>query len=283
VHDNQEMIDRIKNLPTLSPILQKIRAVMSLPDTAANDIVEVLKLDPAISGKVLRLANSAYIGIPRTVSSLQNAVVILGQQRIYSLVMAASALSAVPRGLDTPFTIRHFWKHSVTVAIICESIARHLQRYDDMEAGEFFCAGILHDIGKLALGAYDPCRIADAHEKSEKDGVAMFKVEDPALSHSQIGFHLAERWNLPENLSSAILYHHTPEVAAGYHKMTAIVHLADIMAHLIGLQTFTNEAVPTIEEFAVAQIELPAERLRTIAYEACEDEKRIEAVIDMIE
>ncbi|GAG15882.1 unnamed protein product, partial [marine sediment metagenome] len=148
-------IEKINTLPSLSPVVQKISAVIADPDVSANDVVDVLKLDPAIASKVLRLANSAYIGMPRTVSSLQNAVVILGQRRIHSLVLAASTLSALKPDNSLPFSYMRFWKHSVTVAIICESIARHLKRYDPIEAGEVFCGGILHDIGKLVLGVYD--------------------------------------------------------------------------------------------------------------------------------
>jgi putative nucleotidyltransferase with HDIG domain len=276
------LVEKINTLPTLSPILQKIKAVMGQPDSSAADIVDVLKLDPAISSKVLRLANSAYIGIPRTVSSLQNAVVILGQQRIYSLVLASSTLAAIPRGVELPFRSMDFWKHSITVAIVCESIARHLQRYDDMETGEFFCAGILHDIGKLALSVFDPERIVTARTHSEEKGVAFFEAEDEDMTHMQVGYLLAHRWNFPENLTNAILNHHTPERAIAFKKVVAIVHLADIMVHLIGLQTFPNEPVPVIRDFAISQIELQPERLRTIAYEACEDEKRIESLIAFV-
>jgi putative nucleotidyltransferase with HDIG domain len=283
VESSIAFIERIKSLPALSPALQKIREVMACADTSAADIVDVLKLDPAISTKVLRLANSAYIGIPRTVSSLQNAVVILGQKRIYSLVLAASTLASIPRGTGIPFNIVDFWKHSVTTALICESIARHLQRYGDIETGDYFCAGILHDIGKLALVEYDAARICEVRERSQQSGIPFFRAEDEDMSHMHIGYYLGHRWNFPDNLTNTIMYHHAPERAVTCKKIAAIVHVADIMAHMVGFQTFPGEVIPLISNFAVTQISLPPERLRTIAQEVSEDEKQIESMLDFIQ
>ncbi|MBD3393488.1 MAG: HDOD domain-containing protein, partial [Chitinivibrionales bacterium] len=130
----ESLVDRINDLPSLSPVLARMNAIVASSEASAFEIVDALKLDPAISTKVLRLANSAYVGIPRTVSSLHNAVVILGQRRIHSLVLSASALSSFPRAGPMPFSNMDFWRHSITVALVCESIAKHLKRYDAVEA-----------------------------------------------------------------------------------------------------------------------------------------------------
>mgnify|MGYP000723733419 CR=1 FL=1 len=277
------ILDRINHLPSLPPVLARITEVVSHPEASVNTIVEALKLDPGICSKVLRLANSAYVGIPRTVSSLHNAVVILGQRRIQSLVLAAHTLAAF--GCTTaalPFSGVAFWRHSVTVAIICESIARHLKRYDAVEAGELFCSGILHDVGKLALAVFDPGRIEQTAREAKGKAEPFFSVEDHALSHFTVGALLAQRWNFPPDLRNAILYHHDPANAEPFTRMAGIVHLADVMAHIIGHTTFEDEVSPPIDERAITDIELQPERLRVIAITAIEDEKRLESLIEFI-
>ena len=274
------IINKINSLPSLSPVVHKIGSVMSDPDASASDIVGVLKLDPAIAGKVLRLANSAYIGIPRTVSSLQNAVVILGQRRIHYLVIAASTLSTFKPGRAFPFDKVRFWKHSVTSAIVSESIARHIKRYDPIEAEEVFCAGLLHDIGKLVLGIYHPDPIATGYKKALENKTPFFRSEEKELTHMRVGYLIAEKWNFPISLANAIRYHHMPARAERSLKLVAIVHVADIMVHIIGFNTVLKEEIPEIDERALERIHLKPERLRVIADNAIQDEKKLESMID---
>ena len=85
----QSIVDRIGTLPSPGPVIQRINAVMSNPSSSASDLEEALKLDPSTVSRVLKLANSAYIGVPRTISSLKSAVVLLGQKRIRSVVMSS--------------------------------------------------------------------------------------------------------------------------------------------------------------------------------------------------
>ena len=96
-HDSDsslDLIERIGNLPIPTPVLQRINAIMANADSSAQDIVEAIKLDPVMVSRVLKLANSAYIGVPRTVSSLKNAVVLLGQKRIRALALSSSLLAS---------------------------------------------------------------------------------------------------------------------------------------------------------------------------------------------
>ncbi len=275
------LFEKVDTLPSLSPVVQKINAVMSDPDASAGDIVNALKLDPAIAGKVLRLANSAYIGIPRTVSSLQNAVVILGHRRIHSLVLAASTLSSFSFDNTLPYNGLSYWKHSLTVALICESIARHIKRYDTIDAGEVFCAGLLHDIGKLVLGHYGSEWITAAYKDALEQKIPFYSCENEKMSHILIGAFVAEQWQFPESLVTTIRYHHTPIFAKKYSKIVAIVHIADIMVHLIGLSAVAGEATPPMDDEVMAEIGLPPERLKVIADNALKSEKQFESLIDI--
>lgn len=276
------LIQKVRDLPSLSPVIQRVNAIMTNPESSADDIVNVLKLDPGITSKVLRLANSAYIGIPRTVSSLQNAVVILGQRRVHSLVLAVSALSSLHVPSQLPFDSFQFWKHSVVVASIAESIAKHLKRYDTIETGDVFSAGILHDIGKLVIGMYSAESIQTAYKRSVDTKTPLFRNESNKINHYGIGALLAAQWNFPEMLVNSIQFHHTPSLGHSYEKSVMIIHISDIMAHLIGFDTVTGEGVPVMDDTALKTVGLSPERLKVIADNTMNNQKELESLIEFL-
>ncbi|MBD3315884.1 MAG: HDOD domain-containing protein [Chitinivibrionales bacterium] len=270
---------RIDALPSPSPVLGRIRGILADPDSSAADVVDALKLDPVISGRTLRLANSAYIGIPRTVSSLQNAVVLLGMRRIHALVMGVAVGGIMPRHTDSPLSLADFWKHSVTVGIVCESVARHLRRYEPIDEGESFCAGLLHDIGKLVAAVCNPASVRDLAEFCRRSGGAYCTNERGAEAHTAVGGLLAKRWAFPPDLAAAVEKHHVPSEERTFTRLVAVVHLCDTIAHLLGLQVLPGEAVPPLDEQAIAIVGLEPERLRVIARDALDDERRLESMM----
>ncbi|MBD3393142.1 MAG: HDOD domain-containing protein [Chitinivibrionales bacterium] len=112
--------------------------------------------------------------------------------------------------------------------------------------------------------------------------VPYFQAEEESLTHFTLGALLAQRWNFPSDLRNAILYHHEPLSAEPFTKMAAIVHLSDVMAHLMGFRTFPEEMPPPLDEDAVSRIELQPERLRVIANTAVEDEERLESLVEFV-
>jgi len=284
VHSAAGLLEWINNLPTLSPVLQRINSVMSNPTSSADNVEQALKLDPVIAGKVLRLANSAYVGIPRTISSLKNAIVLLGFKRIHSLVMASTILSSFPgRGVKQAIDLARYWRHSITVALVAESIARHLNRYEAVDSDDLFTAGILHDIGKLILGGFDPERLGAAAAKSREKKTAFYMVEEDEWSHGRAGELLAYHWNFPRDLTASIRYHHAPFERDEFHRMIAIVHLSDVIVHIMGIQVFSDEIAPAFNDRAVALVQLPPERLRVIAQDAIGNQKRLESMLQFMD
>ena len=273
-------IDHIKHLPSPSPVVTQINAVLSNADASAGDIVGALKLDPVLTGRVLRLANSAYIGIPRTIASLQNAVVLLGVKRIRSLVLSSTLLSSICIRRGASAFLHAFWRHSVTAALVAESIARYLKRYELLETEECFSSGILHDIGKLVIYEYDTARFVKAERASRNLKMPFFTAEESVNSHMAVGELLAQAWNFPPNLTHAIALHHAPSECSDNRRLVAIIHCADIMVHIIGFQTITDEIPPQFDDIALAQINLEPERLKSIANDTLRNEKEIETLIN---
>lgn len=283
--DQRSFHKAISRLPSPSPVLRQICSVVDNPESSAGQIAQALQLDPAISSKVLRLANSAYIGIPGTVSSLQNAVVLLGIKRIHSLVLATGLLASMRAPADLSFPIVRYWRHSISAALIAESIARHLKRYDIIDEHEVFAGAVLHDIGKLILGMCRGDVLEQVIKKSKEEHVPFFIAEsdEDNLSHTKMGELLATQWCFPESLYACIGGHHAPGRYREAGRAVSIVHVADIMAHLVGFSIYPEELVPRIEDAVLGSIQLPPERLRVIAEAAIMDQRRVETLLEIFE
>lgn len=280
--DSKSFVKSVRNLPTPSSVLLKIGEVVQNPDASAADIVDILRLDPSIASKIIRLANSAYIGMPRTVSSLQNAVVILGSKRIHSLVLASELLNSVKLSSVGLFTLERFWRHSVTTALIAESISRSLKRYKDIDENEMFLGALLHDIGKLLVAQSFPDSVNNAYNKSVDEKIPFYLAEESDLHHTVVGDQLGDHWSFPGNLRAVLREHHRPSEVVVYKLEVAVIHIADITSHLIGRSIFPVERSPEISNEALATVALPVERFRVIAEGALLDAKRMDSLLEIL-
>jgi putative nucleotidyltransferase with HDIG domain len=228
----EKIVGRITNLPTPPMVLDQINKVISDPRTSAFDIASILSEDAAMSAKVLRLSNSAYYGMRQEVSSVRQAVVILGIEAIRSLVLS-SAVFDMFRGknLDPGFLDRH-WRHSLGTAISARLIARHLKGTCGIECDKAFSAGLLHDVGKLIMCAFLPEDFASVAKKVDEDCISSLKAEELVLNytHSELGALFAERWKLPQQIVESIRYHHYPLKAEEHKADVQIIHLADYVS-----------------------------------------------------
>jgi putative nucleotidyltransferase with HDIG domain len=281
--DQKLFLKTITNLPSPPAVLRKIAEITADPQVSATQMEQALHLDPAISGKVLKLANSAYIGIPRTISSLHHAVVLLGNRRIHSLILGSALLGVARNQGVRSFSLTDFWRHSIITAMIAESIARHQKRYRTIDEHGVFSGAVLHDIGKLVLEVGLPGFVKEVHLKASSQKKPFFETEDTSFNHSIAGDCVAEQWNFPPDLREYILNHHQPLRGEFQSVNVAIVHVADIMTHVLGYPLFENEAAPQLSEGVLTSVNLPIERLKVIAANVLQDHKRVEALLEVFE
>lgn len=280
--EQKAFIRAVSALPSLTAVLRRIFTVVEDSKSSALDITRVLQLDPAITGKVLRLANSAYIGLPHTVSSIQNAVTLLGTRRIHSLILV-SILSSVKKNACVPFPVISYWRHSVCTALIAEAIAKSLRRYDCViDENELFSAAVLHDIGKLIAATMEPESFTQLYKQSILRDVPFFKTENGEAAHSFLGGCYAEHWGFPYELKQCIRMHHEPLSDKKLALRISIINVADIMAHVLGFKIFSEEVTPLVQEDVLNLIGLPLERLRVIAQSVIKDQKSIESFMEIV-
>jgi putative nucleotidyltransferase with HDIG domain len=281
--DQKSFLKTISNLPSPPAVLRKIAEITADPHMSAGQMEKALRLDPAVSGKVLKLANSAYIGIPRTISSLHHAVVLLGNRRIHSLILGSALLGLVKSYGKITISLTDFWRHSIISALIAESIAKHLKRYKPVDEHGVFSGAVLHDIGKLVLEIGIPGYSTETHEKALSQKKPFYGVEELEFNHTTAGDYIAEQWNFPVDLRNYILNHHKPLNENGYSINLTIVHVSDIITHVLGYPIFENEVTPPVSDRILARIELPMERLKVIAATVLQDHKRFEALLEVFE
>ncbi|MCL2689611.1 MAG: HDOD domain-containing protein [Chitinispirillia bacterium] len=236
-----KIIDNVDRLPSLPSIVLALMDVVNSSDSSADDAAKLVGQDPALTSKMIRLANSAFYGIPRSISSVSSAVVILGFNTIRSLVLSAS----VAKMFDGKHSLDmdRFWKHSVVTAMTAKIIVRHLMSVRMMDPESAFCAGILHDIGKLIFSQYMPEDYDAVCNYAKEKEISLFDAENTLLgiNHAQMGKILSDKWSLPLDLEYSLVHHHNPQNAGEASYLVNVIHLADVIAHDLGFGMFDDE------------------------------------------
>jgi HD-like signal output (HDOD) protein len=241
----RRVIENIENLPALPVIVSRLLEVVNSPETSADDASKLIQKDPALTSKVIRLANSAFYGMPRSVSSVSSAIVILGFNVIRSVVLSASIMKMFSDPSKQTVNRDHFWKHSVITAIAAKELVRHLLSFKLYDPEGAFCAGILHDIGKLIFNEYIPADYMEVCRYSQEHAMPLLDAETLMLgiNHAEIGRILADKWALPLDLELSMVFHHYPDRSEEIVDFVNIIHLADHIAHDADAGLFEGEAV----------------------------------------
>jgi len=228
----EEILGQMKTvdaLPTLPAIASEIFAITSDPLSSSARLTGLIKNDPSLTSKLLKTVNSAFYGSMQKISTIQQAVVILGMDEITDIAFglaAARVFTVKPyEGLLHP---KALWHHSMCTALITQHLCKKIPRFQDIGA---FTAGLLHDVGKIFLLANFPGQYKAGFSTSLESSLPLVEAEEDLLgiSHATIGKSLAIHWNLPEPLIQAVAFHHQPFSAASHGDLAAVVGLADYL------------------------------------------------------
>ena len=236
-----EILARLSSLPPLPDTVVRLMTVLNDPNSTAGQIIEAVRYDQAVTAGVLRLCNSAYIGLSRRVESLGDAVRYLGTTRVLNLVMTlhhGALLSRPQRGYG--LKAGDLWRHSVGVALASVAFG---QRINLASKSLCFSAGLLHDIGKVVLSECVAERFAAIRERVAADRLSFAEAEKQVLgcSHDEIGAALGEQWRLPEPILRCIRHHHDPGVLTPPDPLVDAVYLADCVCLLLGVGSGADE------------------------------------------
>jgi HD-like signal output (HDOD) protein len=228
----EDLVAGVEDLLSLPDAAIRLNAVLTDPDTSANEIADIVSLDPALAARVLRAVNSAYFGLRGRVDTITKAITMIGTSELHSLVLATSAALAFRNISSKLVDMESFWQHSVRAALAARgfaestSLRRHRERV--------FLSALMHDVGQLVL--YHQLPEASTRILQEvKKGRAQDEAEHEALgfTHAEVGALLLERWNLPASLTMPVRFHHRYDEATDFAKEAALIHIGSRVSDLM--------------------------------------------------
>lgn len=215
------------DIPTLPAIIVQAINVMQDPDSDAKDVQKVIERDPAISAKILRVANSAFFGYSRRITTIVDAVRVLGYTNVQGMIIGVGAFDAFR---TQRLNLAEFWKHSIVTA----TAARFLAPRTGCAADEAFMAGILHDIGKLVFAIQSEVAYERVLELERDAAMSSIEAERTLFefTHPEVGAAMVERWELPVKYVDAIAHHHDIGALSDANIFCGLIGLADHLAHV---------------------------------------------------
>lgn len=235
----EEILAAIEEMPPFPQVVQRAMQALADPDYEVSGLVDILKVDQAVTANILKLCNSAFFGLPRKVASLKEAVVYLGANQLRQLLLsgAASKIYEKPNEGYALFA-DELWRHALATAVMAQVLRRHLRfKIDD---NLVFTAGLLHDVGKVVLSAFVIDKYRAIESLVESGNCSFQEAEKDVLGfdHAQIGGKIAEKWEFPPEIITAIACHHEPSRAAKEFRLLAeVVALANNLAVMVGYGT----------------------------------------------
>ncbi len=223
-----QILSKVKAFPTMPEAGAKMLSLLEEPDTEISEIEEILRYDPGLTANILKLANSAYFGIPSKIGSLKQAVIVLGFKRLVQLVVASCVSAVMDKsvpGYDLP--PGNLWRHSIAVSIAAEALVKDKQKTVSQDV---FTPALLHDVGKLVLGTFVKEEL-EAIESIAAKGVPFVVAENMILNtdHAEIGAQILSHWNFPKDVIHAVRWHHDPESPKTVNIQMDIVYLANLL------------------------------------------------------
>jgi len=246
--DSRQIDARLKScprLPSLGSINSALRELLNADQRYTSQISDVIRRDPSLTARLLRLVNSVYYGITTPVKSIEEAVFYLGIRQIRQLAMVTPVIEDFQRlAGNFPFPWREFWQHCIGTALLTGEVISSAQSLPD-EAD--YVSGLVHDVGKIAMTAAFPKHFAEIRNRVAGGEEDLLQVETEVLgiSHPEVGALYLRSHNLPEVMVEAAQYHHQPELASQYPQVVAAVQIADLLVRFARIGISGNpEKVP---------------------------------------
>lgn len=272
--DLRDGIRNLDTLPAMPEIAQKLMSLDMESEEGEQQMLLLISQDPLISAKIIGLSNSPLLGATRKANSVKDAAMLLGLNRVKSVATGIAVMSLLSKSIGR-FDPQELWMHNMSVAFAMLPVVRAMPYKSRPQDDLIFLAGMLHDIGYLALAHVDAQLSDDLHMRIaiEPERPAI-EIERELLSatHDELGAELARCWNLPEELISVIRFHHRPDApeAAPGLPLARIINVTEKLIPALGLREFVGDHV-TDDEWAALGIDPDqAEDIRLQAVEQAE-------------
>jgi putative nucleotidyltransferase with HDIG domain len=277
------LIQNVKNLPPVSQAALKLISLLDQSSTDNDDVVQVLKYDTVMTAKLLKACNAPAFGLSEPVSSVDEAVFILGHEQILHTVITL-AFGSVMTTPSPAFTAgaNELWQHSLIAATATETVLGYLPSLN-AQPNAAFTAALLHDIGKLVFAqTLSAEQLAEIRDRAERKGISGTDAEKEVLGtdHGETGAVLLQSWRLPEGIVEAVANHHRP-VLKPEAPLSVLVHIANAVSHHADPVPGQNSHDLKIADGVAREYGINSEKLETIVAEARQSFERVERFMAM--
>jgi HD-like signal output (HDOD) protein len=243
----QTQLARCPSLPSLGSINKALQGLLVTEARYTAQIAEIIRRDPSLTSRLLRLVNSVYYGLNTPINSIEEAVFYLGVRQIRQLAMVTPVIEDFQRlTRQCNFPWREFWQHCIGVAIMTREVTSNVPGpTEDTD----YVAGLVHDIGKIVMAWSFPDHFAEIHRRGQTGTQFISEIEEEILgvNHSELGALYLERHRLPELMIYSARYHHCPEKAPQYQHVITAVQVADLLLRSEGIG-ISGDYVPVTRE-----------------------------------
>ncbi len=231
----EKILKGVHELPPFPVVIQRVLQLVDDPRSSAQDVVKVIQYDPSITADVLRLCNSSYFGLGRTVDSLREALVRIGFNQLLEIILSRESVQLYEKacqGYDLDQGA--LWRHSVACALLSGIVAQRLNREASPAT---FTAALLHDIGKTVLSQFVRDYFEEVRDLTQKRRLSFVEAEREVLGidHAELGGRITELWRFPQGIVSPIRYHHTPFLTRENPDAVQLIYLCDTVALMTGI------------------------------------------------
>jgi HD-like signal output (HDOD) protein len=248
----RSLIHEVNDLAPLPRAYLRIQELVNDPNSDLDDLTAAIVNDPGLTGRILRITNSAYVGLPTKVDTIGRAVQVLGLNQIHDLALANAAVGSLRKIQSKALDLYDFWRSSLYAAIVARCLAKRSRRHD---AERLFVAGLLHQIGNLLLAAKNPSLFSAIRDQAvaKQIPLAIAQRQELGYDYADISAALLKHWQLPETLTVPVR-DHTRDLSEAGSELTfgvAAVHLGGALSRAALWKSDADEPVPPFDPIAL--------------------------------
>ncbi|MDA8139127.1 MAG: HDOD domain-containing protein [Desulfobacteraceae bacterium] len=280
--NSQEMLSKIDRidikLPEVPSLVFELNEIIADPMSSANGIAAVVNKSPSLTATLLKIVNSAFYGFRSKIDSISRAVMLIGPREVSNMALGITIMEIFQDIPKEVMDVASFMEHNLACGVVARILAAHANIQQHTE--QLFISGMLHDIGRLILCKYFPELAKLAFMEAQRSTIPLLKAEQNVLgcTHVHLGKRLLNKWKLPLALENNVYYHHHPSSAPN-PAMAAVLQLADMVVHGLGIGNSAEQIVPSFDVKAWERVSLPASAFGSLINQA---EHQLESFRDVL-